>query len=96
MKKKGKSLKTTRSDEDLNGSQEEDDDHVSNYMRFQVTSEKYASSTVANNVATTTAISSKFDDITTCSGSVSEFSEDSKSYDSDGDEPSREDIQNVY
>ena len=40
--------------------------------------------------------SSKYDDVTTCSRSVSNFSEEYESDDSDGDEPSIEDIQKAY
>ena len=43
-----------------------------------------------------TATSSKSDDITTCFGSTSKFSADSKSNDNDGDEQSTKDIQKVY
>ena len=76
MKKKRKSLKNTWSDEDSDDNQEDDDDHVNNYVGFQVTFEKDTSSTVANSVATATATSFKSDDVTTCYGSVSKFSED--------------------
>ena len=41
----------------------------------------------------TTATSSKTNIVKTCFGSVLEFSENSESDDSDGDEPSTEDIQ---
>ena len=44
-KKKGKSLKTTWSDEEFEGSEEEDD-HVSNYIAFRVTSKKDVSASV--------------------------------------------------
>ena len=88
LKKKGKSLKTTWSDEDSNGSQEDDDDddHVSNYLAFQVTFEKDAFGVVANSVATMTATSSKSDDVTICSRSVSKFNEYFESKNSDGGE----------
>ena len=40
LKKKGKSLKTTWSDEDFDSSKDDDDDYVINYVGFQVTSKK--------------------------------------------------------
>ena len=73
------------SDEDSDGSQEDDND-VSNSMRFQVRAKKDADGTIANNVATMTVTSSKYGDVTKCSGSLFEFSEDSESNDSGRDE----------
>ena len=51
LKKKGKSFKTTWSDEESEGSEEEDD-HVSNYIAFQVTSKKDVSASVTTDAAT--------------------------------------------
>ena len=59
LKKKGKSLKTTCSNEDLDGSKE-NNDHVSNYVGFQVTYKKDVTSTISNNVAMTKAMMGLF------------------------------------
>ena len=91
-----KTLKTTWSDEDFDDSQDDDDDHVSNYVGFEVTSKMDVSGTIKNNVATMTTRSSKSDDVITCSGLVSNFSEYSELDDSDGDEPNTKDIQKAY
>ena len=66
---------------------------MSNYVGFQVIFKKDVFGIVVKNVATTTSTSSKSDDVTICFGSISKLSEDSESDDSDGDEPSTEDIQ---
>ena len=88
MKKKCKSLKTTWSDEDSDGSEEEDD-HVRNYIAFQVTSKKNAFESVTPAVATSRIEKSDFN-IATTNGS--EFDLDS----SDGEELSTKDIQKAY
>ena len=60
MKKKGKSFKTTWSDEDSDGSEEEDD-HMSNYITLQLTSKKNASASVTPDVATSKTAKFDFD-----------------------------------
>ena len=69
-KKKGKSLKTTWNDEDSDGN-EEKDDHMSNYIAFQVTSKKNGSASVMQDVATSKT--TKFDiDVATTNDSKSD------------------------
>ena len=88
MKKKDKSLKTIWNDEDSDGSGEEDD-HVSNYIAFQVTSKKNGSATVMIDVATSQTTKSDIDATTT-----NDLESDPDS--SDGEEPSTKDIQEAY
>ena len=57
---KGKSFKTTQSDEESEGSEEEDD-HVSNYIAFQVTFKKDVSASVTTDAATSKTTNSDFD-----------------------------------
>ena len=64
LKKKGKSLKTTWSDEDSDGSEEEDD-YMNNYIAFQVTSKKNGSTSVMPDVATSKTAKSNIDVATT-------------------------------
>ena len=85
IEKKSKSLKTTQSDEESEGSEEEDD-HVSNYIAFHVTSKKDVSSSVTTDVVTPKSVNSNFAAIAT-----SDLESDSDS--SDDEEPSTEDIQ---
>ena len=70
----------------------DDDDHVRNYVGFQVTSKNDVFGIVTNSVATTAIINSKPDNVTACSESVLEYSEDFESDDSDGNEPNTKDI----
>ena len=71
--------------DDSDGSQKDDDDHVSNTMAFQVTSKKNVSASVTPNVATSKTTKSDFDTVTT---NDSESNLDS----SDREKPSTEDI----
>ena len=95
LKKKGKSLKTTWSDKESNGS-EEKDDFVNNYVAFQVTSKKDVINTVSKDVATSKTTNSNSNNVATCAKSNSEFNEDSDSDCSDEEKPSTEDIQEAY
>ena len=88
MKKKTNLFKTTWNDEDSDGSGEEDD-HVSNYIAFQVTSKKNGSATVMINVATSQTTKSDIDAATT---NDLESNPDR----SDGEKPSTENIQEAY
>ena len=64
LKKKEKSLKTTWSDENSDGSEKEDD-YMSNYIAFQVTSKKNGSTSVMPDVATSKTTKSNIDVATT-------------------------------
>ena len=88
LKKKGKSLKSTRNDEEFEGSKEEDD-HISNYIAFQVTSKKNVSTSVSTDVATVKATKTNFN-IAMKSNTESDLDS------GDGEELITKDIQKVY
>ena len=88
LKKKGKSFNTTQSDEESEGSEEEDD-HVNNYIAFQVTSKKDVSASVTIDAAKSKTTNSDCDAV-----AVSDPESDLDS--SDGEEPNTEDIQEAY
>ena len=75
---------------------EEDDDHVNNYLGFQVTFKMEVTGTVSNCIATTTVTSSNSNDIATCVELVPKFSEDFELDDSDCEEPSIKYIEEAY
>ena len=93
-KEKGKSLKTTRSDDEFDDS-EEDDDNVSNYVGFPITTKKLVN-TVTTYVATLKIKATISDDIAICEESDPKVCEDSKSNKSDEEEPRTEDIQEAH
>ena len=75
--------------EDSDGSQEDDNDHVSNTVAFQVNSKKNVSASVTPDVATSRTAKSDFDVVIT-----NDLESDIDN--SDGKEPSTEDIQEAY
>ena len=84
LKKKAKSFKTTWSVEESEGSEKEDD-HMRNYIAFQVTSKK----DVSASVTTSKTVDSNFDAIATSDP-------ESNINSSDKEKPSTEDIQKAY
>ena len=78
---------------DSNGS--EKDDHVSNYVSFQVTTKKLVD-TITTDVATKKMTATISDDITICENSDPKVCEDSNSDKSNENELSTKDIQKAY
>ena len=67
-----------------------------NYIAFQVTFKKDVTTTVTIDIATSKTMNSNSNIVATCVKSDSDYSEDFDSKNSDGEEPSTEDIQEAY
>ena len=69
---------------------------MSDNVSFQVTSKKDVINSSTIDVAISKTANSHFDVVTTCTKSELEFSKDTDSDNSDGEEPSTEDIREAY